>query len=551
MLCAAAAALFVASARPANAQVLGGRSEIFAGSEFESYLRYLQTLGKSKPAVWSIRPLSPDQIDRLMPSDTIHPWAQRYDFTPQKHSGFWYEFIRPTTGIIGNTSYPFGGNDGAIWAGKGLTAWAQAGVEMRWGPLSATFAPIAFRASNSAFELMDNGKTGVLKYGDGQFAGEIDKPQRFGAGAYSRADLGESTLRIDGAGLTAGVSTASQWWGPTTEFAYLLSNNAGGFPHVFLGTGKPANIGFGTVHGQVHYGYLYQSPFSAATGKSYFQDFEHAGKVRFMAGLIGVMTIKAVPGLEFGGARFFHAATDSTGITSNNIGLPWQNLLKSRLKAADTVVFGDRRSLVENQLASVWFRWAPPTAGMEIYGEYGREDFSADVRDFMLEPDHSSTFNLGVRKAWQKGTRINAFRGEVFSYEAPSSGRTRGEGLIYLHQPLVQGHTYRGQLLGANVGVGSGLAYLFAFERFTQGGKLKIFTSRVTQREASTRGPQYSTGPALAKPVEVERSLGAELSRFVGPFDVSGRVVLTSDMNRYFLSDKSNANFALTIRQGF
>lgn len=551
MLCAAAAALFVASARPANAQVLGGRSEIFAGSEFESYLRYLQTLGKSKPAVWSIRPLSPDQIDRLMPSDTIHPWAQRYDFTPQKHSGFWYEFIRPTTGIIGNTSYPFGGNDGAIWAGKGLTAWAQAGVEMRWGPLSATFAPIAFRASNSAFELMDNGKTGVLKYGDGQFAGEIDKPQRFGAGAYSRADLGESTLRIDGAGLTAGVSTASQWWGPTTEFAYLLSNNAGGFPHVFLGTGKPANIGFGTVHGQVHYGYLYQSPFSAATGKSYFQDFEHAGKVRFMAGLIGVMTIKAVPGLEFGGARFFHAATDSTGITSNNIGLPWQNLLKSRLKAADTVVFGDRRSLVENQLASVWFRWAPPSAGMEIYGEYGREDFSADVRDFMLEPDHSSTFNLGVRKAWQKGTRINAFRGEVFSYEAPSSGRTRGEGLIYLHQPLVQGHTYRGQLLGANVGVGSGLAYLFAFERFTQGGKLKIFTSRVTQREASTRGPQYSTGPALAKPVEVERSLGAELSRFVGPFDVSGRVVLTSDMNRYFLSDKSNANFALTIRQGF
>lgn len=551
MLCAAAAALFVASARPANAQVLGGRSEIFAGSEFESYLRYLQTLGKSKPAVWSIRPLSPDQIDRLMPSDTIHPWAQRYDFTPQKHSGFWYEFIRPTTGIIGNTSYPFGGNDGAIWAGKGLTAWAQAGVEMRWGPLSATFAPIAFRASNSAFELMDNGKTGVLKYGDGQFAGEIDKPQRFGAGAYSRADLGESTLRIDGAGLTAGVSTASQWWGPTTEFAYLLSNNAGGFPHVFLGTGKPANIGFGTVHGQVHYGYLYQSPFSAATGKSYFQDFEHAGKVRFMAGLIGVMTIKAVPGLEFGGARFFHAATDSTGITSNNIGLPWQNLLKSRLKAADTVVFGDRRSLVENQLASVWFRWAPPSAGMEIYGEYGREDFSADVRDFMLEPDHSSTFNLGVRKAWQKGTRINAFRGEVFSYEAPSSGRTRGEGLIYLHQPLVQGHTYRGQLLGANVGVGSGLAYLFAFERFTQGGKLKIFTSRVTQREASTRGPQYSTGPALARPVEVERSLGAELSRFVGPFDVSGRVVLTSDMNRYFLSDKSNANFALTIRQGF
>jgi hypothetical protein len=188
---------------------------------------------------------------------------------------------------------------------------------------------------------------------------------------------------------------------------------------------------------------------------------------------------------------------------------------------------------------------------MEIYGEYGREDFSADVRDFMLEPDHSSSFNLGFRKAWQKEMRINAFRGEIFSYEAPSSGRTRGEGLVYLHQPLVQGHTYRGQMLGANVGIGSGLAYLFAFERFTETGKLKIFTSRVTQHEISARGVQYSSGTAFDKPVDVQQSIGAELSRFVGPFDVTGRMVLTSNLNRYFLSDKSNANFALTIRQGF
>lgn len=550
VLSAAAAALFLASARPADAQTLGGRSEVFAGSEFESYLRYLQTLGKSKPGIWSIRPLSPGQIDRLMPSDSVHPWASRYDFTKSRVSGLWYEFIRPTTGVIANTSYPFGGNDGVIWAGKGLTAWAQAGVAARWGPVSLTFAPVAFRATNSDFELMNNGQSGVLRYADGQYPMEIDRPQRFGASAYSRADFGESTLRIDGASLTAGISTASQWWGPTTEFAYILSNNAGGFPHVFFGTGEPANIGFGTVHGQVQYGYLYQSPFSPATGKDYFVDFEHAGKVRFMAGLIGTMTIKGVPGLEFGGARFFHSATDSSGITSANLRLPFQNLLKSRLPVEDTVVNSDIRSLRQNQLASVWFRWAPPTKGMEIYGEYGREDFSADVRDFMLEPDHSSTFNLGFRKAWQKGTRINAFRGEIFSYEAPSSGRTRGEGLIYLHQPLNQGHTSKGQLLGANVSLGSGLAYLFAFERFTTTGKIKVFTSRVTQHELSTR-TQYSSGEPLSKPVDVEQSLGAELSRFVGPFDIAGRVVLTSDLNRYFLSDKSNANFALTVRQGF
>lgn len=551
LLGAAVAALFLAPS-PARSQTLGGKAEIYSGSEFESYLRYLQTLGKSKPSVWSIRPMSPSQIDAVMPSDSLHPWGARYDFNNAKPKGFYYEFVRPTTGLIMNTSYPFGSNDGAIWAGKGLTAWAQAGVMMRWGPVSASLAPVAFRAANSDFPLMDNGKTGVLAYGDGQFPTEVDHPQRFGAGAYSRADLGESTLRIDAGGFAAGISTASQWWGPTTEFPYVLGNNAGGFPHVFFGTGRPVNIGIGTAHGQVHYGYLYQSAFSAVTGKDYFQDFERPGTKRFMAGLIGVMTIKGVPGLEFGGGRFFHAAVDSTGITGDNLRLPFQNLLKSRLKQeTDTAIFNDIRSILQNQLASIYLRWAPPNSGVEIYSEYGREDFSADVRDFMLEPDHSSTLNVGARKAWLRGRNMNAARFEFFNYEAPSSGRTRGEGLIYLHQPLLQGHTYRGQMLGSNVAIGSGAAYMLAFERYTPAGKWKTFLSRATQHELSARGPQYDTGPALTKPVDVQHSIGFEMTRFVGTFDISGRVVLTQNLNRYFESDKSNANFALTLRQGF
>ncbi|HEU4879380.1 MAG TPA: capsule assembly Wzi family protein [Gemmatimonadaceae bacterium] len=537
---------------PASSQTLGGKAEVFVGSEFESYLRYLQTLGKSKSTVWSIRSLSPSQIDALSPTDTIHPWAHRYDFSDPKPAGFTYEFIRPTVGIIENTSFPFGGNDGIVWAGKGMTAYAQTGVQMRWGPLSATFAPVAFRASNSEFPLMDNGLQGRLSFADGQFPLRIDRPQRFGDGAYSRVDLGESTLRIDGAGMAAGISTASQWWGPAVEYPYVLGNNAGGFPHVFFGTSKPANIGIGTLHGRVEYGYLYQSPFSTMTGKNYFQDLTHLGKVRFTAGLAAVMQIRGAPGLEIGGGRFFHSNTDSTGITAENLRLPFQNPLKSRLKVdTDTAIFGDFRSIVQNQLASVFFRWAPPSSGLEIYGEYGREDFSADFRDLMLEPDHSSTLNVGFRKAWMKGTRMSAFRTEFFNYEAPSSGRTRGEGLIYLHIPLVQGHTYRGQLLGANVGVGSGLAMMMAYERFTPGGKMTFFLSRATQHELSSLAEQYSSGPAFEKPVDVEQSVGTEISRFVGPFDVTGRVVLTSNLNRYFLKDVSNANFALIIRQGF
>lgn len=544
--------LLVASVIPAGAQTVGGRAEIFAGSELESYLRYLQTLGKSRPGVWAIRPLSPVQIDKLMPTDSAHPWAQRYELSVTKRTGFTYDFVRPTSGVIANTSYPFGGNDGPIWAGKGLTGWAQAGVQLRWGPISGSLAPIAFRAANSDFPLMDNGKTGALAFGDGQFPTAIDRPQRFGSGSYSRIDLGESTLRIDGVGLTAGISTASQWWGPTVEFPYVLGNNAGGFPHVFLGTSRPVNIGFGTAHGQIHYGYLYQSPFSAVTGKRYFESVEHPGRVRFMAGVIGALQIRGVPGLELGGARFFHTRTDSSGLSSEDLSLPWQNLLKTHLPAqSDTAILGDVRSVFENQLGSLFLRWAPPGSGFEFYSEFGREDFNANLRDVMLNPDHASTLNVGFRKAWLRKDRMTALRAEFFNYEAPSSGRARGEGSIYLHQPLLQGHTYRGQVLGADVGAGAGAAYLLAFERYSPSGKWKILTSRVTQREIPFATSVWPADEPLSRPVDVQNSVGAEMTRFVGPFDITGRIVLTSELNRYFLSDKSNANFGLSIRQGF
>ncbi|MEO7701903.1 MAG: hypothetical protein ABIZ04_21970, partial [Opitutus sp.] len=209
-------------ARTAAAQTGGGRSEVFAGSEFESYLRYLQTLGKSKSTTWSIRSFSPKEVDALNPTDSIHPWAHRYSFAPQTGPGVHWDYVHPTVGFLFNTAYPFGGNDGIIWAGKGLTSIAQAGIAMRWGVLSAKLAPVAFRAENSSFALMDNGRIGPLKFADGQDYLAVDKPQRFGDLPYTRLDIGESNIRIDAGPVATGLSTESQWWGPTLEYPYVL-----------------------------------------------------------------------------------------------------------------------------------------------------------------------------------------------------------------------------------------------------------------------------------------------------------------------------------------
>ncbi|MBA2707624.1 MAG: hypothetical protein H0U59_07455 [Gemmatimonadaceae bacterium] len=544
------AVLFLAiTGRPIAAQSVGGRSEIFAGSELESYLRYLQTEEDSASHPWSIRGFSAPEIDALVPSTANHPWAARYALDRRTHEGFEWDYVRPSwVGTI-NTTYPFGGNDGATWTGKGLTSTIQLGVSARWGPVSAVLAPVAFRAENQSFVILRNGLSGRLRFADGQFPRFIDRPQRYGTLPYSRIDFGESTLRLDLAGVAAGISTASQWWGPTDKYPYILGNNAGGFPHAYLGTSKPANIGIGRLHTRVVYGQLYQSAYSPVSGSSSFIDFTETGTTRFMAGLIGTFQPRGMRGLEIGGARFFHAASDNNGVSSHNIGLPFQNIFKSRLaKESEVPIQGDDRALRENQLGSLFLRWAPPGSGFEVFGEYGREDHSADLRDLLLEPDHAAATNVGVRRVWLRGRTMTALRAEVFSYESPSGSRTRGEGQMYLHGVLSQGHTYRGQMLGADVGPGSGGAQSLAVERFTPGGRMTAFFTRAVAREAVRA---YKSGPAFENAVDVMNSIGLEALRFIGPVDALGRVVLTSELNRNLAGDRVNATFVLGLRSDF
>jgi hypothetical protein len=543
----------VVAAPHAQAQVpVGGRSEVFAGSDLESYLRYLQTAGKSRDYPWGIRSFSPAEIDALAASDSAHPWASRFDLQRRPRTrGFQWDYVRPKLTFYLNSAFPYGGNDGAVWQGKGLTTAFQGGLSARWGPFSMVLAPVAFRSENQSFTLMDNGESGRLRFADGQFPIYIDRPQRFGVDPYSRFDLGQSTLRFDWFGVAAGISTANQWWGPTDQYPYLLGNNAAGFPHIFLGTSHPLDLWIAKLHTHYVTGQLDQTAFSSVTGPSYFVSFGQPGKRRFMAGLIATIEPRGAPGLEIGGARFFHAAADAVWFSRHNLALPIEHLFKRGLPVqTDTLVFGGNRAVKENQLASIFLRWAPAGTGFEVYGEFGREDHSLDKRDLILEPDHSGSTNFGFRKAWLSPRLMQAVRGEVFTYEASSGSRTRGEGQTYVHGVLRQGHTERGQMLGANVGGGSGSAQLLAYDRYTTSGRMTAFVSREVLHEE--RPPvQYSSGPPLERPVDVLNSLGAEASRFIGPFDFMARTTLTVDFNRYFRADRANANFALSVRQAF
>src|SRR5205809_304090 len=191
---------------------------IFPGSEEESYLRYLQTLGMVREYPWSVRAFSSDELRLLTPKSSNHPWANARTLQgrPLLYKGVRLEVAPAAIDAWYNTAFPYGMNDGAVWVGRGLTAQMNGGASAQWGPIELTLAPTAFWAENRSFPLMPTGDSS-RKFVDPIAPSSVDRPQRFGTGAYARIDPGQSSLRLDLLGASLGISTANEWWGPMSE----------------------------------------------------------------------------------------------------------------------------------------------------------------------------------------------------------------------------------------------------------------------------------------------------------------------------------------------
>ena len=265
---------------------LDARWEVFVNSELDQYLRLMQLAGQSKWSPWSIRSLSRKQVEALTPENDLDPWSRRFRFEARDGPKVGWAAIRPTSAVVFNSSFPFGRNDGVVWAGKGVTAVLQAGVAAWWGPVSLTMSPVAFQSQNDAFDLKNTGRSGPLKFADPRSPRNIDRPQRFGNGRYGRVDLGESTLRIEASGITLGASTATQQWGPAVQFPLMMGGNAPGFSHVFLGSANPFSTWIGLLHARAIWGRLEESYYTERSG---------AAKSRFGTGVVLSFSPRGVP----------------------------------------------------------------------------------------------------------------------------------------------------------------------------------------------------------------------------------------------------------------
>lgn len=543
------AAVSVAPAQQTTDQGDSFRSEIFVGSQPENYLRYLQTVGLVPLYPWSSRAFSPRELDRLIPRDTSHPWSRRFSPSPHSFAGIRYDFVRPTATFRYNTGFAYGSNDGPVWAGRGLTSAIQLGVMARWGPASLTLAPLAFRAENRAFFIMPNGLKGPQAFANALFP--VDLPQRFGDTPYSQLDPGQSTFRIDLPIVSFGASTANMGWGPGTEYPLLLGDNAAGFPHVFLGSSAPIDLFIAKLHANFMWGELAQSKYSTVTGPSLYTSRAEPGRKRFATGFVMVAEPRGITGLEIGGARFFHSIWPRSGIPHSYYTKVFQAFLKKDLPLGQPTDPRfprnfDERGLADNQLLEVFARWVLPHSGFELSAEYGRDDHNEDLRDLEQEPDHSRFYNLGFRKVFSvNGASLTAARFEVINLQLPSLVIARAEGDIYTHGLIRQGHTYRGQMLGADVGVGAAAGSTLAVDHYTNNGRWTLSWVRDLKQE---NGNFNTTGIRSQYSMDVTHAVGFEMTRFVGGFDVTSGLTFVRNFNRDFAGDAANINAIFGVR---
>jgi hypothetical protein len=134
----------------------------------------------------------------------------------------------------------------------------------------------------------------------------------------------------------------------------------------------------------------------------------------------------------------------------------------------------------DDQRASIIIDYILPLAGINVYFEWGRNDFSPDM-DFVIRyPFHTEAYTIGAKKTLPiAGILKGEILLEVTNLECSQDyDRLIGwYSTFYAHHVITQGHTNRGQWLGAGIGTGGNSQYL-GFKLYFPNGYGNLFIQR-------------------------------------------------------------------------
>jgi len=381
-----------------------------------------------------------------------------------------------------NTHHPYSLNDGAMIPARGYQTMISGGVYAQYGPLSIQLRPEYVYAENKNFQGFSKSQPDEVWAEYYYLHNHIDLPEKFGDRSYKKLFWGQSSLRLTFGPVSLGISSENLWWGPGIRNSLIMSNSAPGFHHITLNTVKPIRTWIGSFEGQIICGRLENSGFTPPdTSRTYNGSKLYIPKRddwRYINAMVISYQPKWVPGLFLGATRSFITYYKDMGRGISDY-LPIITPLSKKSN------YGENESPIPNdQRASIFLRWLWTKAHAEIYTEYFREDHAYDLRDMIVEAEHTHAYVFGLRKL----IPLNHFKDQFIQFnieltkiEQTTTNPGRVAYYLYDHfDGVPQGYTNWGQLIGAGIGPGSNLQSLsvswvkglktigIEFERFVQ-----------------------------------------------------------------------------------
>lgn len=356
---------------------------------------------------------------------------------------------------IYTSHHPYGWNEGSIIPARGYQHRISAGVFAKYGPVSVQLRPEFVHAENKDFEGFNTEHADII-WRDYYFLflNQSDIPERFGERSFEQVHWGQSSIRLTFDPISFGLSSENLWWGPGRRSSLLMSNNSPGFKHLTLNTTKPVKSPIGSFEGQIvagrleNSGYLPPEPNRTVNGRRLFSPKKDDW--RYLSGIVLTYQPKWTPGLFLGFARAFQVyGTD----LDRKIG-DYLPILQPFQKKNTSEYFRER-----DQLVSIFTRYLLPESKAEVYFEYGFNDHSEDLRDFLLDPEHSRAYLVGFSKLLSLNRKDEFIQAdlEFTQLSQGASSLLRDAGAWYVHGKIRQGYTNEGQVMGAGIGPGSNL----------------------------------------------------------------------------------------------
>ena len=336
------------------------------------------------------------------------------------------------------------------------------------GPLSIQFKPEHHYSENKVFDGFWEGHYPVIWKKRYMLWNHIDMPERFGYRRHNKTTLGQSNIKLNWKNISIGISSENIWWGPSNRNSIMMSNNAQGFKHITFNTRKPIKTLIGDFEWQIITGRLENSGFTPPR-----TDFEYAGtklyvpKInqrgetddwRYLQGLIISYSPKWIEGMSFGFIRWVQMYSALVeGKYSWLSGSPsYFPIFKNLFRKNDKF---ENYEAQTDQAAGIFFRWFWKDAKAEFYMEFHHNDSKNNIRDLLLDSDHSRAATLGFQKVFKINYNNFLINWEWTQMEQTASRLIRNAGSWYEHFWIYDGFTNKGEVIGSSIGPGSNSHY--------------------------------------------------------------------------------------------